>query len=193
MRFFFAFLFSFGAVALASQAPEQKSGQHLNKPFDACALLSKSVIEKVQGEPLKTEKPSSTRSGGVVTSQCFYSLSSSANSISLTVTLPDPGNSSGSDIKELWTEWFHEGGAAEKERDGAAPAHRREKEEEEASPPTAVPGLGDEAYWSRRFVGTLYVLKGNAIVRISIGGKQDDATRLQKAQTLARDALSKLR
>jgi hypothetical protein len=36
------------------------------------------------------------------------------------------------------------------------------------------------------------VLKGNASLRISVGGKLDDAVRLNKSQQLARDALQRL-
>lgn len=152
--------------------------------IDACALLTKPVIEKVQGEPLKQAKSSSQKSGALVNYQCFYSFATLSNSVSLSVMVPDPENASGAGSRELWEKWFH--------KEAARPEKDAGEEKEKAAEPTPVSGLGDEAYWVRSFVGTLYVLKRDAILRISLGGKPDDAARLQRARNLASNALSRL-
>ena len=130
----------------------------------------------------------------MIVSQCLYTLPTFSNSISLALTLADPSNSSHMSPRDLWRQRFHE--SAEQDEDSGAGqkvvVHVREAKEEEAVRPMPVSGLGEEAYWVRSFVGTLYVLKGNAFLRISIGGKLDDSARLKKAQILARDALARL-
>lgn len=130
----------------------------------------------------------------MLTSQCFYTLPTFTNSISLTLNLPLPGSSSQTSPRRLWQKWFHADPSDGKEPnpDIDAPEPKREEAEEKAAQPVPIPGLGDEAFWVPRFVGTLYVLKGDAILRISVGGKQDDAARLRKAQALAKSALDKI-
>lgn len=160
----------------------------------ACTLLSNSVIKSVQSESLKQAKGSQTQNSSMITSQCFYTLSTFTNSISLTVNLPLPGNSSQTSPRDLWKKWFHPeaSGSREANADIDAPQRKEEEAEEKSAAPLPVSGLGDEAFWVRRFVGTLYVLKGDVILRLSIGGKQDDAARLRKAQLLAKSALENL-
>jgi hypothetical protein len=43
-----------------------------------------------------------------------------------------------------------------------------------------------------RIGGALYVLKGNAYLRISIGGPSDQADKIKKSKTLAQKALARL-
>ncbi len=185
----------------------QSSAVHRNRPraplaagtvgkaSDACALLSTSVIETVQGEAVNNTKASQAKGSAVITTQCLYSLATFSNSISLALTLPDPDNPVRRGPRDIWKQRFHgpddpdQEPAADKER----AAVRHEREEEEAARPTPVSGLGDEAYWVHSFVGTLYVLTGDAFLRISIGGKLDDSARMERAQILARDALARLR
>ena len=40
--------------------------------------------------------------------------------------------------------------------------------------------------------GALYVLKGDAFLRISVGGEKDESVRIKKAKTLAEKALKRL-
>jgi hypothetical protein len=170
------------AIAALAATPDSP-----HKAVDACALVSPSAIEKIADEPVKNMKGSVGKGGSVIVAQCLYSLPTFSNSVSLTLTLADPAALNRPGPRELWEERFHE----EAEPDKAA-AHTREEQEEEAARPVPVLELGDEAYWVRSFVGTLYVLKGNAFLRISMGGKQDDSERLTKARMLAADALNRL-
>ncbi|MBV9302222.1 MAG: hypothetical protein JOY62_06450 [Acidobacteriaceae bacterium] len=177
-------------IVLAISAGALGAGPAAKTP-DACKLLSNSVIEKVQGEPVTQAKPSSGKRGSVMISECLYSLPTSSNSISISLTLPDPGGSKVGP-RDVWKHSFHEAESAEDDEDKEKSVFPGEKEKEKETPPRAVSGLGEEAFWVQSFVGTLYVLKGNAFVRISIGGKQDDATRLKKARVLAEAALAKM-
>jgi len=188
--------------AIRASFPVTQQGQQnavppansLDNSTVACTLLSNSAIKSVQGEPLKQAKGSQTQNSSMITSQCFYTLSTFTNSISLTLNLPLPGNPPKTGPRDLWKKWFHADASDTKESNSEldSPQPKEEGAEKESAPPVAVSDLGDEAFWVRRFVGTLYVLKGDTILRISIGGKQDDATRQRKAQLLAKSALGKL-
>ena len=54
--------------------------------IDACALLTSQEIRSVQGESLKETKASGKAEGGFSISQCFFTLPTFTNSISLAVT-----------------------------------------------------------------------------------------------------------
>jgi hypothetical protein len=167
---------------------------------DACALLTSDEIKSVQGEAIKESKASSSSDARFVNTQCFYTTPTFTKSISLGVMRKGAG---GQSVREFWRERFEnasEKGERESERERERERERRKggaerkgEEEEEGVPPRRVPGVGDEAYWvSSPVNGTMYVLKKDAIIRISIGGQDDDATRLKKSKTLAGKALSRL-
>ena len=168
--------------------------------IDACSLLTKQEIEAIQGSPIKETKSSSNEGNGFVHSQCFYTASEFSKSVSLTVTRTDPTASVKGDVKSFWKETFGRYEESQKEREGdeekreSLKEQAREKGEEEgANPPRKVDGLGDAAYWSsNRVGGVLYVLKGNAYIRVSLGGLFDEKTRMEKTEQLARNVLARL-
>jgi hypothetical protein len=146
---------------------------------DACALLTKEEIQAVQGEPFKETKPSQKSGAGLIISQCYFELPTPVNSVVLTVTRKAEG---GRDPSESWQETFHREKAPE-----------RKKEEGEEKEPLKVEGIGDEAFWTgNRVGGALFVLKGNAYLRISVGGAGDQAAKIDKSKTLAASALKRL-
>ena len=99
---------------------------------------------------------------------CFYRMEPFVNSVSLSL-VPN--------ARELW----------EKMEKG-------EQEEREESHVREIEGLGDDALWSTLPIGAnLYVRTGEAMLRISVGGKMSDAERLEKSTKLARAALKRLR
>jgi hypothetical protein len=172
--------------------------------IDACAMLNSKEIETVQGEPVKETKLSGQAGGGMQTSQCFFTLPTFSNSISLLVAQKGDGGDA-KDPKEFWRETFQKGAAEEKEREREREREkndrdkdkkargRGEEEEEEGTPPQKVSGVGDDAYWTgSRIGGALYVLKGNAYLRISIGGSGDQTSRINKSKTLAQKAIARL-
>ena len=70
---------------------------------------------------------------------------------------------------------------------------KKGEENEPVVPPQKIPGVGDDAYWtSSRVGGALYALKGNAYVRISIGGPSNQATKMNRSKALAQKALARL-
>lgn len=171
---------------------------------DACALLNSKEIEAVQGEAVRETKLSGQAGGGLQISQCFYTLPTFSNSISLLVAQKGDG-ADAKDPKEFWRETFIKRAVEEKERErererekkerdkDKQPRGRGEEEEEEGTPPQKVAGVGEDAYWTgSRVGGALYVLKGSSYVRISIGGSGDQSKRINKSKTLAQKALARL-
>lgn len=158
---------------------------------DACALLTSKEIESVQGEAVKETKLSGQATLGFNVSQCFFTLPTFTNSVSLMVAQKAEG-AGARDPKEFWRNTFHENKPGEKDREQERDK-RKGEEEEESTPPQKVIGVGDEAYWTgSRVGGALYVLKGNSYVRISIGGPAEAAVRIKKSKALAEKALARL-
>lgn len=181
---------SAASPAVQPAAPAASSVLTAAKPkVDACALLTSDEIKAVQGEAVSEMKLTGQDSGGFNLSQCFYSLPTFTNSISLMVAHRGDGTDA-RDPKEFWRSTFHED-----ERDGNESRREKEKEEEgevEGAPPERVAGLGNEAYWTGNQVsGALYILKGNSYVRISIGGPPNAASR-KRSRALAQKVLARL-
>jgi hypothetical protein len=170
--------------------------------IDACALLTSPEIKSVQGEPLKETKASGSAEKGFLISQCFFTLPTFNNSISLVVTQKGEGPG-GRDPKEFWEATFEKSeNEREKEGDKKSAKERekekergkgREEEEEEAASAQKITGVGDEAFWTgSRVGGALYVLKGSTYLRISVGGAGDQQSKINKSKALARLALKRL-
>jgi len=154
---------------------------------DACALLSPAAIHRATGEQATNSKATSQTAGKIRQSQCFYTLPTFSNSIS--VTLTSPAGLQRNAAREVWERWFHhKEGDQDKDRDNP-----QAEEEEAAAKAVPVAGVGSEAFWVHSFVGNLYVRKGNRFLRISLGGKMNDDERQARAKSLAADALQRLR
>jgi len=66
-------------------------------------------------------------------------------------------------------------------------------EREVSAPPKKIDGIGEEAYWtSNRFGGILYVLKNDVFISISVGGPDNEESKINKSKTLAQKALQRL-
>lgn len=148
----------------------------LAAPRNACEVLTRADLAAVQGQEFADAKHSSRGA----TSQCFYQLPSFASSVSLDLTRNG---------REYWEEHFEGGEEHERER-----AREREEEEgEEEHPPRRVRGVGDEAFWvGGQLAGSLYVRKGNAVLRVSVGGKGTLEEKIARSKTLAQKALKRL-
>ncbi len=158
-------------LALLSFAPAAADA------FDACALITGAEIEAVQGEAVTVAKPNSRASGGLLFAQCYYALPTNANSVSLQVTLADPQAGEPASPTDHWDQAFHS---------DAGPYRDKEA-------PEPVAGLGDDAFWaSDAVVAVLYARKGDAFIRISLGGAGDEADKLEKSKALANKALDRL-
>ena len=191
--------------AQAPQPHSQGSSAAAKGRIDACALITKAEIEAVQGEPVKETKSSESPSGSFVMSQCLFLTPTFAKSVSLALATPDPVKPSAPSPREFWRKQFHppeqekgakaEKGEEEKPAAGKAktPKETEQEREKELSKPRVIDGLGEEAYWmGSPITGALYVLKGDAFLRISVGGEKDESVRIKKAKTLAKKALKRL-
>ncbi len=165
------------------------SGDSNHAQIDVCGLITSQEIEAIQGSPIKETKSSERSGTGFRVSQCFYTAAEFSKSVSLAMTQKDPDHQAERSPKDFWEETFGRFDKDEKERDRA----RSESEEKESIPPKKIDGIGEEAFWaSNRFGGVLYVLKGDAFISISLGGPDDEETKIQKSKTLAQKALQRL-
>jgi hypothetical protein len=159
---------------------------------DACSLVSKEEVASVQEAQMDETKSSEHSDGVFRVSQCFYTAAEFSKSVSLALIRKDPNQRDKRSPKDFWKEKFGPFTAKERERDRKAETKARE-EKEEGTPPKKISSLGDDAYWiSNRFGGILYVLKGDAFISISLGGTDDEATKLKKSKALAQQALQRL-
>ena len=182
-----------------SAAANPPAAAAVKSKIDPCTLLTSNELKQVQGEPVKDALRSDRDQGGLIVSQCYYSLPTEANSVVLNVATATEG-AGARDPRALWKETF--GRLAEAEREGdrdhdkknskTAPS-RIEDEEKDSAPPQKVSGIGEEAYWLASSIGgALYVLKKNVFLRISAGGAGSPDSKLGKSKTLARKALGRL-
>ena len=197
MRSFFTpltvcLVFAIAGCSKRQTVESPKSPQLANTPganlgttnvIDACSLLTSKEIEAIQGAPLKDTKPSANSQGGLTVSQCYFLLPTAAESIVLTVTQRANG-ADGRDPKQLWNETFH------RAKEEAEPDRKGERK---VPSPQNIADIGDEAFWAPLgFGGSLYALKGNTQIRISVGGPGDQAAKLQKSKALAEVVLKRL-
>jgi len=179
------------AASTVAGSPAAPNATIVKPKIDACALLTSKEIEGVQGEAFKETKLSGQATSGFLMSQCFFTLPTFTNSVSLLLAQRGEG-SDAKDPKEFFRERFDEKRAGESERDRERDKKKGE-EEEEGTPPQKISGIGDEAYWTgSRVGGALYVLKGNTYVRISIGGPAEQAAKIKKTKALAAKVLARL-
>jgi hypothetical protein len=131
-------------------------------------------------------------------SQCYYNAREPNMSVSLALIEHNPQDASAPDARSYWAESFRQftGDAADEDKSDEQKEKRsgaKREEKEKRVPPKKVDGIGEEAYWSgNRFGGALYVLAKDAIVRISVGGPDNEETKIEKSKTLAQKALSRL-
>ncbi|HEY3025917.1 MAG TPA: hypothetical protein VGJ55_07195 [Pyrinomonadaceae bacterium] len=178
----------------------------------ACALLSASDIQAVQGEAVADTQGSTHSNGAFITTQCFYRLPTFSKSVNLEIMRPNTGGESARAVDEFWERRFHQRhqgkseAEAEREKEKARRDNRkgetkrdrgeereREREEEKGAQPQPIPGLGDEAFWAGNQINaSLYVRKSNVIIRLSIGGPEDQTVKIKKARALAEQVLKRL-
>ena len=149
--------------------------------LDVCSLLTSDEIKTIQGEALQSVKSSAAPEGGLAASQCFFALPTFINSISLQIV--QKGSKVGaSDAREIWNRMF-------------SPEKLQERETEEGRkklPPRRIPDLGEAAFWTGGPAGGLYVLQGDNYIRLSVGGADDEETKIRKSTALARFVLKRL-
>ena len=179
-----------------------------------CALLTPEELKEVQGEATADAQGSEHAAGALSMSQCFFRLPTFDRSVNLEVVSGEQGA-----LKEYWRKRFHPDAVEARERERELKEERerareealeRERaagqvregghgeeeegdDEEEDSRPQRVPGLGEEAYLTAGGrTSTLYVKKGDAVLRLSVSGPEERPARLKKATALAAKALKRL-
>ena len=188
---------SFAFTCCKKQAAPQLAQQKQNSPapaqsalpqpppnvIDACGLLTSDEIQSVLGEPVKETKRSGQPAGALAISQCYFALPTAVNSMVLTVFEKGSG-ADARDPSASWKEIFEREG--ERDRKG-------DEEGEKKAEPVKVDGVGDQAFWTGHAIGgALYVLKANTYIRISIGGRDDQAGKIKKCTALAQMVLKHL-
>lgn len=177
----------------SSAHPKREAG---SAGFDVCALLTRHEIETELGSPIKETNSSERRSGDLRISQCVYVTERADQSVSLVVTQRDSAHGGKQTARDFWEKTFHRyRGTSENENKekeeaaGSAFKKMESAEDEEGRPPRKIEGSGDEAFWT---AGSLYVLSGDAFIRLSIGGAEAEETKLQHSKALAARVLQRL-
>jgi hypothetical protein len=149
--------------------------------LDACSLLTTEEIAAIQGAGFQSAKASAQSEGELSSAQCFFALPSFVQSISLQVV--QKGNKPGGrDLKQAWQGMFPPEKLQERETEGG----------KKKLPPRRISGLGEEAFWTGGPAGGLYVLQGNHYIRVSLGGGDDEETKIKKSSALAQLVLQRL-
>ena len=178
-----------GVMSAAQKATHVSAKQA--KP-DACAVLTRADVQKIQGDAVQETKPSTPPYGGLVMSQCVFRTANPSKSVS--VAIASPGSTS---PRAFWQKQFPSAKSSSEDEAEKKPAvadkKEKKEEEEESTRPRTIQGLGEQAYWvGSPMVGALYVLKGNTFLRISVGGVREEPARIQKSVALARLALKRM-
>jgi hypothetical protein len=175
---------------------QQKETEQVEPAIVACNLIASDEVGAIQKATITDAKSSAGPSGNLVMSQCYYSAKEANMSVSFALIQSSPRSSPGAEVRDYWDKTMHvppEPPAGEAQQDKSDQKSQRGEEEEKKNPPKKIDGVGDEACWSgNRFGGALYVLKRNVILRISIGGPDDQETKIEKSKRLAEKALGRL-
>ena len=149
--------------------------------MDACSLLTSDEIKAIQGDAVESAKSTQSSEGELTSSQCFFALPTFVKSISLQISqkASKPGATG---AKQAWQKMF-------------PPEKQQERETasgQKKMPARKIPDLGEEAFWTGGPTGGLFVLQGDHIIRISVGGADDEATKIRKSTALAQLVLKRL-
>jgi hypothetical protein len=167
---------------------------------EPCEMLSSDDIQGVQGEAFTSSKPDKRKNGPFLVSNCFYTLPTYSKSVSVELMRPVVSGDPAASI-DFWDKRFHNADAEADEEEAEraeasknSPAASRDAEEEKQhARPQPVSGLGDEAFWAgSQISGSLYIRRNSDIIRISIGGPDDQSVKIEKAKSLAERVLSRL-
>ncbi|MDT7688677.1 MAG: hypothetical protein QOE46_1436 [Acidobacteriota bacterium] len=198
-----------------ASTPQQATTQPT--PSATCRLLTASDLRELQGEEPLDAQGSEHLAGTLATSQCFYRMPTFVKSVNLEVTRAAPGATADA-VKKFWRERFNPDAfeARERERERKEEGERKREDElkrerasgqvtegghsekekgegVEESRPRRVAGIGNEAFWSEsQSDGALFVLMKDVVVRIGIGGMENEGAKIKKATGLARKVLKQL-
>jgi hypothetical protein len=188
-----------GASNIENAGQAQKQTAPGKDTIDACPLITPDELKSVQGEAPTESKTSTRVDSTFVIAQCIYLMPTYSKSVSLEVTRSSSEHPQPT-VRQFWKERFQETtekeeGGREREREKERDSDRKERESEAEGPkPLKVTGIGDDAFWTGNTrAGALYVLKGDAILRLSVGGPENVNEKIRKLRILAQNVLSRLK
>jgi hypothetical protein len=161
--------------AQPSPTAETRAAATPMPPIDTCTLLTSEELQATQGEALSSTKPSTQQMQGLAMYDCFFTLPTFTNSVSLSVTQSGSGPDA-IDARQSWRDIL---------------AKSKGKASPKVDPPKVIEGVGEEAFWTGdERIGALYVLSGARYFRISDGGAPEG--KIEKSRALAEAVLRKL-
>jgi hypothetical protein len=176
-----------GGCRKAPRAAVGKTTEPGQRKIDACTLLTKQEIETLQGSQITDTKRSENPGGDFQISQCFYTAAEFNKSVNLAIAQTNPTNPQSRTPRQFWQETFGRAGEKNEKRE------EEEEEKERRTPPKKIEGVGDDAYWApNRFGGVLYVLKGDSFISISVGGTDNEQTKIDKCKALAQKVIGRM-
>jgi hypothetical protein len=156
-----------GAALQATPAPPPAGARNV------CDLLAAEEIRTVQNAALTERKTTEHTRSGLRFAQCVFATSDFVRSVSLSVIT---GNGERG-ARGYWEDTFH----------------TKHKEADSKNAPRPVSGVGDEAFWTGDArAGALYVLSGDVVLRVSVGGVTDEEERIRRSKALLQAALRRL-
>src|SRR5438874_5571843 len=164
--------------------------------IETCSLVTKEEVAAIQKATITNAKSSAAPSGNLVMSQCYYSAKEPNMSVSLAILQPSSRSTAGSEARDYWENTMRgsaEESAGDTRYDDEGSRRREKAQEEHKDSAKKIEGVGEEAFWSgNRVGGALYVLRKNVIVRISVGGPEDQETKITRSKALAAKAIGRL-
>lgn len=138
---------------------------------NACDVLSARDIARVQGAKFTKTRLTEANDAGVNVSQCFYTLPRFTDSVTVDLIRGD--------ARAFWQKHFAEVNEASVLSIMRTPADAGNR-------PRSISGVGEKAMWSaNRLAGALYVLKGDTVIRVSVGGGGTEEQKIDRARKLA--------
>src|SRR3954454_17329018 len=147
-----------------------------------CTLLNHDEIEALIGSKIVREKSNVTFNGNLRVSQCVYVAEPADKSVSVVSTKRDASRPGTQTAADFWRKAFGHALRDEDEHGEGDRGEERGEEEKEGRSPKLVSGIGEQAFWT---AGSLYVLRGDVFLRISIGGSAPEEARLEQSKKLA--------
>jgi hypothetical protein len=152
------------------------------------------VIAKAQRAHFVSSKPTAHDDGRLETATCYYKLEPEYQSVSLEVI--SRSKTGVGSPPEFWRERFR-GDTQEQDFDRDETASNKKSAEDEGvaeaehrKRPEHVEDVGDDAYWvNTGRDGALYVLNGERIIRLSLGGRTPQEEKKVRAIEIANSAL----
>jgi hypothetical protein len=162
-------ILGFASITYSQTPPVQPANS-------VCSLISIHAVIEAQQAHFMSSTATTHDDGRFKTATCYYKLEPEYQSVSLEILSPSK-TGSGSP-SEFWREKFR----SARDKDVAEAKH--------SNLPVHVADVGDDAYWvDTGRDGALYVLQGERIMRLSLGGRTPQVEKKYRAIKIANSAL----